>query len=173
MGELSLPSGENRPEVGIRRDHDAAFVEGPREDFLVARRMHPVRSDMDCVKSRQQEKFGRRGGSAFSIGNFKLSTEGEFPLHRRSRREAQALADVFRPEVRVFGDDLTFCQPACQQPQHRGDWNPQMAHTHTPPISTVIRVKFFIGASCIASSAGLLERRAWTRSSKGHLRFTC
>ena len=40
--------------------------------------------------------------------------KGHLPLHGRSCGEAQALANIFRLEIRVFGENLTLRHPARQ-----------------------------------------------------------
>jgi hypothetical protein len=40
--------------------------------------------------------------------------KGQFTLHRCDRVEAETLANVFCLEVRIFGENVSICQAACQ-----------------------------------------------------------
>ena len=53
----------------------------------------------------------------------------QFTLHSRRRSEAQALANIFRLEVRILGENVRLRHAACQQSQHGCDWDAQMADT--------------------------------------------
>src|ERR1017187_269004 len=76
--------------------------------------------------SRRQRSVPRlTTGERFSSGTRKR----QLPLHCRSRGEAQALANIFRLEIRVFGENLKLRSSASQQSQHGGDRYSQMAHT--------------------------------------------
>lgn len=84
--------------------------------------------------------------------------KGRFPLHRRHRGEAQAFTNIFRLEIRVFGENLMFLQPACHQPQHRGDRNSEAAHAGYS--SHVRRIdgdalQFFVPACLLMAQAPL------------------
>jgi len=56
---FGLLSGEDRAEIGVRRDYDAVLVQCLSEDHLVACRVHSVRADMDRIVSGRQEEVGR------------------------------------------------------------------------------------------------------------------
>lgn len=88
---LRLLGGKNRTEIGVRRDYDPVLTLGRGQ-----RHVPPPEA-------------GRPGAAA---GHCRSETsrgtrKGQFPLHCRSCGKSQALANIFHPEIRVFGRNLT------------------------------------------------------------------
>lgn len=48
-GAIRLLISQNCTEIGIRRHHNAVFVDCSRDDFLVFRRLHPIRAEMNGI----------------------------------------------------------------------------------------------------------------------------
>ncbi|SPF50295.1 hypothetical protein SBA4_430026 [Candidatus Sulfopaludibacter sp. SbA4] len=130
---LRLLGGEDGAEVGVRRDENPVLLESPCQDFLVACRLNSVRSDVDSIMSRRQKQAGQARRQAHYRSEISNGTrKGQFPLHRRSRGEAQALANIFRLEVRVLRENLRFRQSTRKHAQDGSDWYSQVAHTRDP-----------------------------------------
>jgi hypothetical protein len=91
---LQLLSGENRSEVSVRGEDDPVFAQRPCKDFLAACRLHSGCTDMDRVRSLSQKQVGQAGRAVHCRQKISSGTrKRQFPLHRRRRGEAQALAN--------------------------------------------------------------------------------